>query len=198
MALTPKRTQYPPQLSNIKFRTPTQTTTLTRQWETFERVENYNDIVYQQLEQGNRGTLYYQFVNQSEQRDYAAGQMLHINFYTALPVSTFAPISTRPMPNVPVKVPAPTCQTSMPSIVQLKTADNVSYTKTTLTAAAAASESVRAVSDCAIYETILLYNSTHKYQYNFQSAAEQQAYNRAAGAAATQNILSLPDYVCRD
>jgi len=198
MALTPKRTQYPPQLSNIKYRTPIQTATLTRQWETFERVENYNDIVYQQLEQGNRGTLYYQFVNQTEQRDYAAGQALHINFYTTLPASTFASISTRPMPDVPIRIAAPMCQNSMPSIVQLKTADDVLYTKTTLTAAASASDTTRAVADCAIYMAVSSYNSTHVYQYNFQSAAEKLAYERAADAAATKNILSIPSYVCRD
>lgn len=198
MVLTPQRTQYPPQLSNIKFRTPIQTATLTRQWETFERVENYNDIVYQQLQQGNRGTLYYQFVNESERKDYNAGQTLHVNFYTTLPASTFASISNRPMPNVPVFIKAPTCQTSMPVIVQLTSSSNTVYTQTTNKSAAKASETTTAMADCAIYTTVSTYNSTHVYQYNFVSAAEKQAYQRAADAIATKNVLSVPDYVCRD
>jgi hypothetical protein len=196
--MAPKRTQYPPQLSNIKFRTPMQTAILTRQWETFERVENYNDIVYQQLEQGNRGTLYYQFANQTEQKDYNAGQMLHVNFYTALPASTFAPISTRPMPDVPVKVKAPTCQTSMPAIVQLTNFNNVSYTATTIKNAGPSSDTTTAMADCAIYMTVSTYNSTHAYKYIFTSAAEQQSYKRAADTIAFKNVISLPDYVCRD
>jgi phenylalanyl-tRNA synthetase beta subunit len=54
------------------------------------------------------------------------------------------------------------------------------------------------MADCAIYTTVSTYNSTHVYQYNFVSAAEKQAYQRAADAIATKNVLSVPDYVCRD
>jgi len=184
MALVPKRTQYPPQLSNIKFRTPIQTAKLNRQWETFERVENYNDIVYQQLQQGNRGTLYYQFLNGTEQQDYVAGQTLHINFYTALPASTFAAISTRPMPNVPVLIKAPQCMPMVPI-------------QATTLSAPAASVTTTACADKAIYFTVSTFNSTHHYKYNFPSAAEQMAYGRAELAIDAAKTPSVPDYVCR-
>ena len=182
MSLTPLRTQYPPQLSNIKFRTPMQTATLTRQWDTFERVENYNDMVYQQLQKGNRGTLYYQFVNGTEQKDYYAGQMLHINYYSNLPASTFASISSRPMPDVPVLIPASQCAPTPPS----------------LTSAVAASETTQACGDLSIFYTVSSFNAVHKYKYNFQSADEQMAYGRAERAIDLGSIPSRPDYVCRD
>jgi len=184
MALTPLRTQYPPQLSNIKHRSPIQTATLNRQWETFERVENYNDIVYQQLQLGNRGTLYYQFVNQAEQRDYTAGQTLHINYYTTLPASTFASISNRPMPDVPVLIKAPQCMPMVPI-------------KATSLSAPAASATTTACADMAIYCTVSSFNASHVYQYNFPSAAEQLAYGRAEQALDAANVVSMPDYVCR-
>jgi len=184
MVLTPQRTQYSPQLSNIKNRTPVQTAVLNRQWETFERVENYNDIVYQQLEQGNRGTLYYQFVNRAEQQDYAAGQTLHINYYTYLPASTFAPISNKPMPDVPVRVRAPQCTPMVPI-------------QATTLSAPPASVGCSAMADMAIHCVVTSFNSTHVYKYNFQSAAEKLAYQRAADAIATAGIPSVPDYVCR-
>jgi len=184
MALTPKRTQYPPQLSNIKFRTPIQTATLNRQWETFERVENYNDVVYQQLEQGNRGTLYYQFVNWKEQQDYTAGQTLHINYYSNLPVSTFAPISSRPMPNVPVLIRAPQCTPMVPI-------------QATTLSAPAASKGTTASADMAIHCVVSSFNATHHYQYNFPSASEKMAYDRAEQAIDAAKIPSVPDYICR-
>jgi hypothetical protein len=184
MPLTPQRTQYPPQLSNIKFRTPIQTATLTRQWDTFERVENYNDIVYQQLQQGNRGTLYYQFSNQTDLKDYAAGQTLHVNYYSNLPASTFASISTRPMPDVPVLVRAPQCTPMVPI-------------RATTLSAPAASATTMACADMAIFCTVSTFNSAHHYQYNFPSAAEQMAYGRAEAAMDAAKIPSVPDYVCR-
>lgn len=184
MGLTPQRTQYPPQLSNIKCRTPIQTATLNRQWETFERVENYNDIVYQQLEQGNRGTLYYQFMSRTEQQDYTAGQTLHINYYSNLPASTFAPISTRPMPDVPIRVRAPQCTPMVPI-------------QATTLSAPPASVGCSAMADMAIHCVVTAFNSTHVYKYNFPSAAEKMAYDRAAEAIATAGIPSVPDYICR-
>jgi len=184
-SLKPLRTQYPPQLSNIKFRTPIQTAKLTRQWETFERVENYNDIVYQQLQQGNRGTLYYQFADRVEYNDYLAGQTLHINFYTTLPVSTFAPISTRPMPNVVFSAPPPMCVPSGNSSMPL-------------TSATAASVTTTACADKAIYTQVSSFNTVHVYKYNFTSAEELLSYQRAERAIDAAKIPSVPDFICRN
>jgi len=169
MSLTPKRTQYPVNLSNIKYRTRMETLTLSRQWDTFERIENYNDIVYQKLQTGDRSTTYWQFVDASEQKDYTAGQMLHVNFYSSLPASTFSPISSRPMPNVKVVTPAPSFSVSGPVCIPQ-------------TSAVPASEYTQQQSDLSIYVNVSTYNSVHKYQYIFPTNEEFMSYNRGKDA----------------
>ena len=169
MSLTPKRTQYPVNLSNIKYRTRMETLTLTRQWDTFERIENYNDIVYQKLQIGDRSTTYWQFVNVSEQKDYTAGQMLHINFYTTLSASTFSSISNRAMPTAKVITPAPSFSVSGPTCIpQLS--------------AMSASAKTQQQSDLSIYVNVSTYNSAHKYDYIFPSNEEFMSYNRGKDA----------------
>jgi len=165
MSLTPNRTQYPVNLSNIKYRTPIETLNLTRQWDTFERIENYNDIVYQKLQVGDRSTTYWQFVDASELKDYTAGQMLHCNFYTNLPASTFSPISSRPMPNVKVIIPAPSFSVSGPACIPQ-------------TSAVQASAKTQQQSDLTIYVNVSTYNQAHRYSYIFPSNEEFMAYNR--------------------
>ena len=169
MSLTPKRTQYPVNLSNIKYRSRMETLSLTRQWDTFERIENYNDIVYQKLQKGDRSTTYWQFLNASEQKDYAAGQMLHINFYTSLPASTFASISTRVMPSVPVVVPAPFFSMT-PSICIPQTS------------AIPASAYTQQQTDTTVYVYVSTYNHAHAYKYIFPTNEEFMAYNRGKDA----------------
>ena len=169
MSLTPQRTQYPVNLSNIKYRTRMETLNLTRQWDTFERIENYNDIVYQKLQVGDRSTTYWQFVNASEQKDYTAGQMLHINFFTSLPASTFTSISSRAMPNVPVVSPAPSFSVSGPTCIPQ-------------TSAISASAYTEQQTDINIYVYVSTYNHAHKYKYNFPTNDEFMSYNRGQDA----------------
>jgi len=142
-----------------------ETLTLTRQWDTFERIENYNDIVYQKLQVGDRSTTYWQFVNASELKDYTAGQMLHINFYSTLPASTFSSISSRVMPNAKVITPAPSFSVSGPVCIPQ-------------TSAVPASENTQLQSDLTIYVNVSTYNHAHCYSYIFPSNEEFMAYNR--------------------
>jgi hypothetical protein len=146
-----------------------ETLSLTRQWDTFERIENYNDIIYQKLQVGDRSSTYWQFVNASEQKDYNAGQMLHINFFTSLPASTFTSISARAMPSVPVVVPAPTFSMT-PSICIPQTS------------AIAASAYAQQQTDTTIYVYVSTYNRAHAYKYIFPTNEEFMAYNRGKDA----------------
>jgi len=80
-----------------------------RQWDTFERIENYNSIILDKLAQtvpkphngtagnGYGGGIFYNFIDQQERNDYLAGQRAHI---TALPnVDDFLiPYSKKPIP----------------------------------------------------------------------------------------------------
>ena len=135
-----------------------------RQWETFERVENYNDIVYQRINAGYRDRLFYQFVNRQELNDYKNGQQLHILRYPWLPRGTFDSISEKPFSSAPVIVPAP-IYTQTPKCTQFSTSMK-------------ASEKTEQQSDLAIYMHVSTYNSEHVYKYIFTSAEERLAYHR--------------------
>jgi hypothetical protein len=60
-----------------------------------------------------------------------------------------------------------------------------------------ASVGCSAMADMAIHCVVSSFNASHVYQYNFPSAAEKLAYDRAAEAIATAGIPSVPDYICR-
>ena len=165
MSLTPQRTQYPFDLSGVKFKARSDILRMQRQWDTFERVENYNDIVYQKLLTGDRGTLYYFFKDREELNDYRNGQQLHILRYPTLPPSTFDSISLRVMPDVAVTVRAPIYSMVPRSIPQ----------STVMTS----SEVTSALSDMTIYTYVSTYNSEHVFKYTFTSDEEKMAYHRA-------------------
>ncbi len=163
---SPLRTQYPFDLSGVKFKSRSDILTMQRQWETFERIENYNDIIYQRFSKGDRSQTYYQFRDLTEKNDYRIGQVLHVNRYPDLPAGTFESISLRPMPDVEI--------TSKPP----------NYTFGTLPIAAvrgAAAEGVTTTtaSDMEIYTYVSTFNATHYFQYNFVSDDERLAYHRA-------------------
>jgi hypothetical protein len=160
---TPLRTQYPFDSSGYKFKTRAELLRLQLQWETFERVENYNDLVYQKIATGDRGTLFYQFRTREEYQNYKNGQELHVLKYPTLPTNTFASISERPMPDVPVTVKAP-IYTMTPS----------SDAKSVPASVAAA-----AVNDMTIYMYVSSYNAAHVFKYTFVSDEERLAYHRA-------------------
>jgi hypothetical protein len=166
-ALTPLRTQYMYDLSGVKYRSRADLLNLQRQWETFERVENYNDIVYQQISAGNRGTLYYQFRTRQEYMDYKNGQELHVLRYPALAkAGAFSSISERAMPDVPVLVKAPTYSMSTDRGILFSTS-------------IMESQRMENQSDLAVYTYVSTYNSEHVFKYNFPSNEEKIAYHRA-------------------
>ena len=163
---TPQRTQYLFDLSGVKYKSRSDILTMQRQWDTFERVENYNDVIYQRFAVGNRGLTYYQFRDRAEMNDYRVGQQLHEQRYPTLPCGTFAPISTRAMPEVPVLVSAPNYTYFPPRNLGL-------------TAAVPASALTTTVGDMAIYTYVSSFNASHYFKYNFISDEERLAYYRA-------------------
>jgi hypothetical protein len=163
---TPKRTQYFFDLSGVKYKSKSDIMTMQRQWDTFERIENHDDVIYQQFEAGNRSNTYYQFRERAEATDYRNGQELHILRYPNLPASTFDSIRNRPMPNVAIKTP--------PSYYYNTPTRGVYFSTATTS-----SEQTSALADLSIYTHVSSYNATHVYKYAFVSNEEQLAYHRA-------------------
>lgn len=164
---SPLRTQYSYDLTGVKYKSRADLLNLQRQWETFERVENYNDIVYQQIAAGNRGTLYYQFSTRQEYIDYRNGQELHILRYPVLAkASAFSSISERTLPDVPILIKAPTYSMSSDRGILFSTS-------------VMESQRMENQSDIAVYTYVSTYNSEHVFKYNFPSNEEKIAYHRA-------------------
>ena len=81
---TPFRSTFcyiPP--SSFIYKSRQDITDLKRQWETFERIENYNSIVANKLANTipDDKQVYYIYVDNQEQIDYTQGQLAHIQRY---------------------------------------------------------------------------------------------------------------------
>jgi hypothetical protein len=176
MSYSPLRIQYPFDLSGVKFKSRSDILTMQRQWNMFESVENYNDIIYQRFSVGDRSKSYYQFRDRAELNDYRVGQILHINRYPNLPSGTFESISLRALPDVPVKI-GPSNYTLLPPRDIPQTAAIPSSVKTTED------------SDIAIYTHVSTFNSEHYFKYNFVSDEERIAYHRAERLVLTNTLL---------
>jgi hypothetical protein len=165
MSYSVTRTQYPFDLSGVKFKSRSDILAMQRQWETYERVENYNDIIYQRFAAGDRSQTYYQFKDQVERSDYRLGMQLHMNRYPWLPAGTFDSISGRPMPDVAVRVAAPNYTISPMPLAPIPGAmpESVATDNT---------------ADITIYTYVSSFNAAHYFQYNFISDEERLAYHR--------------------
>lgn len=163
--LKPLRTQYAFDLSGVKYKSRSDIFRIERQWNTFERVENFNDVIFQRFELGLRDQTYYRFKDREEANDYRNGQELHILRYPYLPATTFTSISERAMPNVTI-IAGPPSDSQIPRGI---------YYSTTMLA------SVRTENEAnlAVYRYVSTYNSAHVYKYNFVSDEEKMAYHKA-------------------
>ncbi len=135
------------------------------QWDTFERVENYNWAIYQQFLAGDRSKMYYQFKNDQEFKDYKVGQQLHVNAYPNLPIGTFQPVSDLPIPAAAPGSSLP-YETNVPRFA---------INRITPTA----SEQAQIQSDAEVYAYVTAYNAQHVLKYQFVDDAEKNAYERA-------------------
>jgi hypothetical protein len=159
------RTQYPFDLSGVRCKSRGDITVMQRQWDTFERVENYNNIVFQRIQHGYRDRLYYQFANRQELSDYNVGQQQHILRYPWISSIEFCSYSQKPITNSTIITPAP-------MYVQIARS-------TQFSTSVSASEKTEQIADLATYMYVSSYNSQHTYKYIFTSAEERLAYHRA-------------------
>lgn len=161
---TPQRIQYPFS-ANTRYKTKSDILIMENQWNIFERVENYNDIIYQRIQDGYRDQPYYHFLSNQEFKDFKRGQELHILAFPNLPPSTFAFISERPLPITPIKTPLPYYH---------------QVDKYILAPPAISSEELtRQRADTEVYVYVSTFNDSHIYKYNFVSDEEKMAYYRA-------------------
>jgi hypothetical protein len=161
---SPQRTQYPFS-ANTRYKTKSDSIIMQNQWDIFERVENYDDVIFQRVQNGLRDLTYYQFVSNQEYKDYKRGQELHILTFPSLPASTFASIRDRPLPTTPSKTPLPYFHQVDRYIVAEKpiSADELTHQR----------------SDTEIYMYVSTFNDSHVYKYTFISDEEKMAYYRA-------------------
>ena len=162
MSSTPSRTQWQFDSSGYKSKSMSDIMRMRKQWDTFERVENYNYGIYQKLLGGNRSELYYQFNTCEELNDYKNGQQLHS---LKFPNVSFKSISDT-YPNVAFSGPAP--------YVSQPIKQNASFSVSML-----ASDKTAQANDLAIYVYASTFNSEHTVQYIFPSTEEKMAYHRA-------------------
>ena len=165
MSYTPRRTQYPFS-ANVRYKTVSERLIMEEQWNTFERVENYDDIIYQKFEKGIRDETYYFFKTNVEYMNYMAGQILHRQTFPKLPASTFDSIRNRPFPNAEPVTALP-YETNTERFQPNKRVPN-------------ASEIAAANADLAIYDYVSTYNNTHVLKYVFLDDDEKTAFIRAA------------------
>ena len=163
--LTPQRAQYAFDLSGVKFKSRSDILKMQQQWNTFEQIENYNDVIFQRFQLGFWDKPWYQYKDHEEVNNYKNGQELHILRYPYLPTGTFASISGRLMPDVEVKRHPPNYSQVSRDVIT--------------TAAIPASLATEQRIDLQIYTFVSSYNSEHHYKYNFVSADENLAYHRA-------------------
>ncbi len=168
--LQPKRTQYPfsDYGSQLKYKTKTEINTLQRQWDTFEFVENYDDVILQQIQAGNYSMSFFQFGQLQKTTytltDYNAGQALHIQAYSNVPCSTFNSIRNTPFSAAPLGTTLP-IETNVSKCVRP-------------TVPLTAEERAKQQEDIAIYTYVSNYNNSHEYKYVFETMDEKLAYYR--------------------
>jgi len=175
------RTEYVYDLSGVKYRTKSDLLTLQRQWNTFEKVENYNFKIYLQFLSGDFRQTWYQFNNNTEVADYRVGQQLHVNRYPNLPPAIFQSISLAPLPICTNGSGPPTFKQTPAQIVSVPPITE--------------GEKIENNADMAIYVQVSSYNILHStFTYQFTSNEEQLSYYRAERRllAAAQAALNPP------
>jgi hypothetical protein len=167
---TIERTQFAFDLSGVKCKTRAEILRNQRAWNVYEMVENYDTQVYQKIQQGNRGTLFYQYKGSQEATDYKIGQQLHEMRY---PYLQFTPVRNCPFPDIPSNTGIPNISGNPRSCSAFKPTQT-------------SSDYLLKQTDMNTYIYVSTYNSQHVYKYLFVSDDEKMAYNRAIRALALQ------------
>ena len=93
--------------SSLQYKSQAEIRQLRTQWDTFERIENYNSIVLNQLgsmmpavaPSGMINPSFYQFVDSAEKTNYNMGQLAHTVIYPDVD-EFLAPYAKRPIPYI--------------------------------------------------------------------------------------------------
>ena len=86
--LQPERSTFCFDLSGVQYKTRAELSDMRRQWDTFERIENYNSAILKQLSLAipgpavqRDGSIFLRPVDYEEKTDYTKGQLAHIARY---------------------------------------------------------------------------------------------------------------------
>ena len=158
------RTQYPFSASYYRYKTRSEIEILRRQWETFERVENYNFAVRARMNSGFFDQRFYTFLSNSELMDYRRGQALHI---AQFPTVDFTSESEKFVQQSTIYVGV---------AYETREAPRGTYFSTSISD----SERIKLQADMNIYMNVSTFNSTHVYKWVFSSDEERLAYERAS------------------
>jgi hypothetical protein len=158
------RTQYPFSASYYRYKTRIEIEILRRQWETFERVENYNFAVRARMNSGFFDQKFYTFLSSTELMDYRRGQALHI---AQFPTVDFGSESEKFVQQSTIYVGV---------AYEVREAPRGTYYSTSMSD----SERIKMQSDTNIYINVSTFNSTHVYKWVFSSDEERLGYERAS------------------
>ena len=158
------RTQYPFSASYYRYKTRSEIEILRRQWETFERVENFNFAIRNRMNSGYFDQKWYTFNSNSEYLDYRRGQALHI---AQFPTVDFQSESEKFVQQSTI-------------IVAVKYETREAPRGTFFSTSISDSERMKNESDLATYIAVSTFNATHVYKWQFSSDEERLAYDRAS------------------
>lgn len=157
----PRRTQYPFNIS-MQYKSLTDRIKLEMQWNTYEQIENEDDVTYQRIQYGYREKMFHQFRDAEEFKNYRAGQELHANQY---PFIRFTTVRDRTFPTAPAK-------TQVTEYTQVRRDIRP-------TVPLRSEEYAQQQSENNVYVYVSTYNQSHVYKYNFVSDEERMMYYRA-------------------
>lgn len=158
---TAQRTQFtyiPP----LQYKSQAERIKMELQWRLYEEVENRDDVTYQRIQYGYRDTMFYQFRDSEEFRNYRGGQELHA---TAYPFIQFISVRDRVFPTTPAKTFVTEYSQVRRDIIP--------------TVPLRAEEYAQQQGEDNVYVYVSTYNQTHVYKYNFVSDEERMMYYRA-------------------
>lgn len=158
------RTQYLFNASYYRYKTRSEIEILRRQWETFERVENYNFEIRARMNAGYFDQKWYTFLSNAEFLDYRRGQALHI---AQFPTVDFTSESEKFVQQSTI-------------IVGVKYETREAPRGTYFSTSISDSERMKNQSDLATYIAVSTFNGTHVYKWQFSSDEERLAYDRAS------------------
>lgn len=158
------RTAYPFFASYYRYKTRSEIEILRRQWDTFESVENFNNLIRARMNSGYFDKKWYTFISNSERLDYRRGQALHI---AQFPTIDFTSESEKFVQQSTIIVGV---------AYETREAPRGTYFSTSISD----SERIKNQNDLNTYISVSTFNGTHVYKWAFSSNEERLSYERAS------------------